>query len=61
LRWLVELYVDDVQIEGDIKAWRLNDLIAQAENDIAAGRAEPLDTTGCSDDELVGILDQSES
>ncbi len=33
----------DNQIEEDIKAGRLNDLIAQAEADIAAGRVKPLD------------------
>jgi hypothetical protein len=33
----------DNQIEEDIKAGRLNDLTAQAEADIAAGRVKPLD------------------
>src|SRR5438045_155394 len=39
-RWSEEALEDawDAQIEEDIKAGRLNDLIAQAESDIAAGR-----------------------
>ena len=44
-RWLEEALEDawDAQIKEDIKAGRLNDLIAQAEADIAAGRVKPLD------------------
>ena len=44
-RWFEEALEDawDNQIEEDIKAGRLNDLIAQAEGDIAAGRVKPLD------------------
>ena len=44
-RWFEEALEDawDDQIEEDIKAGRLNDLIAQAEADIAAGRVKPLD------------------
>jgi hypothetical protein len=44
-RWFEEALEDawDAQIQGDIKAGRLNDLIAQAETDIAAGRVKPLD------------------
>ena len=44
-RWFEEAFEDawDNQIEEDIKAGRLNDLIAQAEADIAAGRVKPLD------------------
>ena len=44
-RWFEEALEDawDNQIEEDIKAGRLNDLIAQAEADIAAGRVTPLD------------------
>jgi hypothetical protein len=44
-RWFEEALEDawDNQIEEDIKAGRLNDLIAQAEADIAAGRVKPLD------------------
>lgn len=43
--WLEELQADawDAQIEEDIKAGRLDHLIAQAEADIAAGRTRPLD------------------
>ena len=43
--WLAELQADawDAQIEEDIKAGRLDHLIAQAEADIAAGRTRPLD------------------
>ena len=44
-RWFEEALEDawDAQIEEDVKAGRLNDLIAQAEADIAAGRVKPLD------------------
>jgi hypothetical protein len=44
-RWFEEALEDawDAQIEEDIKAGRLNDLIARAETDIAAGRVKPLD------------------
>jgi len=44
-RWFEEALEDawDNQIEEDIKAGRLNDLIAQAEADIAARRVKPLD------------------
>ncbi len=44
-RWFEEALEDawDNQIDEDIKAGRLNDLIAQAEADIAAGRVKPLD------------------
>ena len=44
-RWLAERFADawDAQIEADIKDGRLDHLIAQAENDIAAGRTKPLD------------------
>ena len=44
-RWFEEALEDawDAQIEEDIKAGRLNDLIAQAEADIAVGRVKPLD------------------
>ena len=44
-RWFEEALEDawDAQIEEDIKAGRLNDLITQAEADIAAGRVKPLD------------------
>jgi len=43
--WFEETLEDawDAQIEEDIKAGRLNDLIAQAESNIAAGRVKPLD------------------
>ena len=33
----------DRQIEADVKAGRLDDLITRAEADIAAGRTKPLD------------------
>ena len=44
-RWFEEALEDawDNQIEEDIKAGRLNDLIGQAEADITAGRVKPLD------------------
>jgi len=44
-RWFEEALEDawDAQIEEDFKAGRLNDLITQAEADIAAGRVKPLD------------------
>jgi hypothetical protein len=44
-RWLGELFADawDVQIEEDVKAGRLDNLIVQAELDITAGRTRPLD------------------
>ena len=44
-RWFEEALEDawEAQIEEDIKAGRLNDLIAQADADIAAGRVKPLD------------------
>ena len=44
-RWFEEALEDawDAQIKEDIKAGRLNDLVAQAEADIAAGRVKPLD------------------
>jgi hypothetical protein len=44
-RWFEQALEDawDAQIEEDIKAGRLNDLIAQAEADIAAGHVKPLD------------------
>ncbi len=44
-RWFEEALEDawDNQIEEDVKAGRLNDLIAQAEADIAAGRVKPVD------------------
>ena len=43
--WFAEMQADawDAQIEEDIKAGRLDHLIAQAEADIAAGRTKPLD------------------
>ena len=43
--WLEEMQADawDAQIEEDIKAGRLDHLIAQAEADVAAGRTKPLD------------------
>ena len=43
--WFAEVQADawDTQIEEDIKAGRLDHLIAQAEADIAAGRTKPLD------------------
>jgi hypothetical protein len=44
-RWFADLRADawDVQIEEDVKAGRLDHVIAQAEADIAAGRTKPLD------------------
>ena len=44
-KWFAEAQADawDAQIEADIKAGRLDHLIAQAESDIAAGRTRPLD------------------
>ena len=44
-QWFAELQADvwDAQIEEDVKAGRLNHLIAQAEADIAEGRTKPLD------------------
>lgn len=44
-RWLADMFADawDAQIEDDIKAGRLDHLIAQAENDIAARRTRSLD------------------
>lgn len=44
-RWFAEIEADawDAQIEDDIRAGRLDHLIAQAEADIAAGRTRPLD------------------
>jgi hypothetical protein len=44
-QWFAEIQADawDAQIEKDIKAGRLDHLIAQAEADIAAGRTKPLD------------------
>ena len=44
-QWFAEMQADawDAQIEEDIKAGRLDHLIAQAEVDIAAGRTKPLD------------------
>jgi hypothetical protein len=43
--WFEEALEDawDAQIEEDVKAGRLDDLITQAEVDIAAGRVKPLD------------------
>jgi hypothetical protein len=43
-RWFEEALEDacDAQIAEDIKVGRLDDLIAQAEADIAAGRVKPL-------------------
>lgn len=43
--WFAEIQADawDAQIEEDVKAGRLDHLIAQAEADIAAGRTKPLD------------------
>jgi len=46
LERLAEIDFDDAwdrQIEADMKAGRLDDLIARAEADIAAGRMKPLD------------------
>lgn len=42
--WFEEALEDawDAQIEEDVKAGRLDDLVAQAEADIAAGRVKPL-------------------
>jgi hypothetical protein len=44
-KWFAEMQADawDAQIEADIRAGRLDHLIAQAEADIAAGRTRPLD------------------
>jgi hypothetical protein len=44
-KWFAEIQADawDTQIEADIKAGRLDHLIAQAEADITAGRTRPLD------------------
>lgn len=44
-KWFAEFQADawDAQIEEDIKAGKLDHLIAQAEADIAAGRTRPLD------------------
>lgn len=44
-RWFEEELEEawDAQIEEDAKAGRLDDLIARAEADIAAGRVKPLD------------------
>ena len=43
-QWFEEALEDvwDAQIEEDVKAGRLDDLVAQAEADIAAGRVKPL-------------------
>ncbi len=43
--WLEQMQADawDAQIEEDIKAGRLDHVIAQAEADVAAGRTKPLD------------------
>ena len=46
LQRLAEIDFDDAwdrQIEADVKAGRLDHLIAQARADIAAGRTKPLD------------------
>jgi len=46
LQRLTEIDFDDAwdrQIEADVKAGRLDHVIAQAEADIAAGRTKPLD------------------
>lgn len=46
LERLAEIDFDDAwdrEIEADVKAGRLDHLIAQAEADIAAGRTKPLD------------------
>jgi hypothetical protein len=42
--WFEEALEDawDAQIEKDIQTGRLDDLVAQAEADIAAGRVKPL-------------------
>jgi len=44
-KWFAEFQADawDAQIEEDIKAGKLDHLIAQAEADIAAGRTRSLD------------------
>jgi hypothetical protein len=44
-QWLAQIHADawDAEIEEDVKAGRLDHLIAQAEADIAAGRTKPLD------------------
>ena len=44
-QWFAEMQADawDAQIEADIQAGRLDHLIAQADEDIAAGRTKPLD------------------
>ena len=44
-QWFAEMQADawDAQIEDDLKAGRLDHLIAEAEADIATGRAKPLD------------------
>jgi hypothetical protein len=43
--WFAQVQADawDAQIEKDVKAGRLDHLLAQAEADIAAGRTKPLD------------------
>jgi hypothetical protein len=44
-QWFAEIQADawDAQIEEDVKAGRLDHLIAQTEADIAAGCTKPLD------------------
>jgi len=44
-QWFAEIQADawDAQIEDDIKAGRLDHLIAEAEAEIAAGRTKALD------------------
>ena len=44
-QWFAEIQADawDAQIEEDVRAGRLDHLIAQAEADIASGRTKPLD------------------
>lgn len=44
-QWFAEVQADawDAQIEDDIRAGRLDHLIAEADADIAAGRTKPLD------------------
>jgi len=44
-QWFAEMQANawDAQIEDDIKAGRLDHLIAEAEADIAAGRTKALD------------------
>lgn len=44
-QWFAEMQADawDAQIEEDVRAGRLDHLIAQAEADIAGGRTKPLD------------------